>query len=84
MGVLRGVFVLKSGLRILIRAPEVPFFGTPKIAKWPILGVQILFLLFSILPSGQDQRVHTMQIKYIDVNMLKIESLTSLLGERQC
>ena len=25
MGVLGGVFVLKSGLRILIRAPEVPF-----------------------------------------------------------
>ena len=25
MGVLGGVFVLKSGLRILIRAPQVPF-----------------------------------------------------------
>ena len=25
MGVLGGVFVLKSGLRILIRTPEVPF-----------------------------------------------------------
>ena len=33
VGVLEGVFVLKSGLRILIRAPQVPFIGTPKIAK---------------------------------------------------
>ena len=30
MGVLGGVFVLKSGLRILIRAPEVPFSVPPK------------------------------------------------------
>ena len=30
MGVLGGVFVLKSGLRILIRAPEVPFLVPPK------------------------------------------------------
>ena len=29
MGVLGGVFVLKSGLRILIRAPEVPFSLPP-------------------------------------------------------
>ena len=29
MGVLGGVFVLKSGLRILIRAPEVPFLVPP-------------------------------------------------------
>ena len=42
MGVLGGVFVLKSGLRILIRAPEVPF-SVPQNSqthpKWPILGV---------------------------------------------
>ena len=30
MGVLGGVFVLKSGLRILIRAPQVPFLVPPK------------------------------------------------------
>ena len=36
MGVLGGVFVLKSGLRILIRAPQVPFLVPP---KTPILGV---------------------------------------------
>ena len=36
MGVLGGVFVLKSGLRILIRAPQVPFLVPPKM---PILGV---------------------------------------------
>ena len=36
MGVLGGVFVLKSGLRILIRTPEVPFLVPP---KTPILGV---------------------------------------------
>ena len=39
MGVLGGVFVLKSGLRILIRALEVPFLGPPKCQKWVILGV---------------------------------------------
>ena len=33
MGVLRGVFALKSGLRILIRAPEVPFLVPPKTPK---------------------------------------------------
>ena len=36
MGVLGGVFVLKSGLRILIRAPQVPYLVPP---KTPILGV---------------------------------------------
>ena len=35
----RGVFVLKSGLRILIRAPEVPFLVPPKRPEWVILGV---------------------------------------------
>ena len=30
MGVLGGVFVLKSGLRILTRTPEVPFLVPPK------------------------------------------------------
>ena len=35
-GGFRGVFVLKSGLRILIRAPQVPFLVPP---KTPILGV---------------------------------------------
>ena len=34
MVVLGGVFVLKSGLRILIRALEVPFLGPPKRQKW--------------------------------------------------
>ena len=34
-----GVFVLKGGLRILIRAPEVPFLAPPKKPKWPIFGV---------------------------------------------
>ena len=38
-GGFRGVFVLKSGLRILIRAPEVPFSVPPKEPKTPILGV---------------------------------------------
>ena len=40
MGVLGGVFVLKSGLRILIRAPQVPFLVPP---KTPILGVFAYF-----------------------------------------
>ena len=39
MGVLEGVFVLKSGLRILIQALEVPFLGPPKRQKRVILGV---------------------------------------------
>ena len=38
MGVLGGVFVLKSGLRILIRAPQMPFWYPPKRPKWVILG----------------------------------------------
>ena len=33
MGVLGGVFVLKSGLRILIQAPKSAIFCTPKMAK---------------------------------------------------
>ena len=33
MGVLGGVFVLKSGLRILIRASQVPFLVPPKTPK---------------------------------------------------
>ena len=39
MGVLGEVFVLKSGLRIFIRAPQVPFSVPPKKPKWPIFGV---------------------------------------------
>ena len=39
MGVLGGVFVLKSGLRILIRAPEVPFSVPPKTPKMGHFGV---------------------------------------------
>ena len=38
MGVLGGVFVLKSGLRILIRAPEVPFSVPPKTPKMGVFG----------------------------------------------
>ena len=38
MGVLGGVFVLKSGLRILIRAPEVPLSVPPKTAKMGVFG----------------------------------------------
>ena len=39
MGVLGGVFVLKSGLRILIRAPEVPFLVPPKRPFWVFLAI---------------------------------------------
>ena len=38
MGVLGGVFVLKSGLRILIRASQVPFLVPPKTAKMGHFG----------------------------------------------
>ena len=38
MGVLGGVFVLKSGLRILIRAPQVPFSVPPKTPKMGVFG----------------------------------------------
>ena len=41
MGVLGGVFVLKSGLRILIQAPEVPFSVppiTPKMGHFGCFG----------------------------------------------
>ena len=31
--------VLKSGLRILIRAPEVPFLVPPKLLKCPVLAI---------------------------------------------
>ena len=39
MGVLGGVFVLKSGLRVLIRAPQVPFSVPPKEPKTTKMGV---------------------------------------------
>ena len=39
MRVLGGVFVLKSGLRILIWAPEVPFSVPPKRPKWVFLAI---------------------------------------------
>ena len=38
-GGFRGVFVLRSGLWILIWAPEVPFLVPPKKPKWPIFCV---------------------------------------------
>ena len=38
MGVLEGVFVLKSGLRILIWAPQMPFSVPPKTPKMGVLG----------------------------------------------
>ena len=38
MGVLGGVFVLKSGLRILIQAPQVPFLVPPKTPKMGVFG----------------------------------------------
>ena len=38
MGILGGVFVLKSGLRILIWAPEVPFLVPPKTPKMGVFG----------------------------------------------
>ena len=38
MGVLGGVFALKSGLRTLIRAPEVPFSVPPKMPKMGVFG----------------------------------------------
>ena len=43
MGVLGGVFVLKSGLRILIRAPQVPFLVPPKAPKMGHFGCFWLF-----------------------------------------
>ena len=39
MGVLGGVFALKSGLRILIRAPQVPFLVPPKRPFWVFLAI---------------------------------------------
>ena len=41
MGVLGGVFVLKSGLRILIRAPQVPFLVPPKTPKMTHFPIEI-------------------------------------------
>ena len=38
MGVLGEVFVLKSGLRILIRAPQEPFLVPPKTPKMGVSG----------------------------------------------
>ena len=43
MGVLGGIFVLKSGLRILIRAPQVPFLVPPKTPKMGHFGCLLLF-----------------------------------------
>ena len=47
MGFLGGVVVLKSGHRILIRAPQVPFLVPP---KTPILGVFGYFIDFGHFP----------------------------------
>ena len=44
MGVLGGVFVLKSGLRILIWAPQVPFLVPPKTPKMGHFGCFWLFM----------------------------------------
>ena len=48
-GVLGEVFVLKSGLRILIWAPQVPFSVPLKNPKWVILGV---FGYFPLKPKN--------------------------------
>ena len=50
MGVLGGVFVLKSGLRILIRAPEVPFSVPPKKPKTPKM-THVVFKIRNPLPQ---------------------------------
>ena len=49
MGVLGGVFVLKSGLRILIRAPEVAFLVPP---EWLKLGHFSQFSHFGAAKNG--------------------------------
>ena len=41
MGVLGRVFVLKSGLRILIRAPEVSFSVPPKTGVFGLFSAQV-------------------------------------------
>ena len=60
MGVLGGVFVLKSGLRILIRALEVPSSESP---KWPKTAKMTHFGRFGgyqkcqlVVPSAEAQR----------------------------
>ena len=45
MGVLGVVLVYKSGLRILIRAPEVPFLAAP---KWLKLAIDFCHFLIEI------------------------------------
>ena len=47
MGILGGVFALKSVLKILIWAPEVPFSVPPKTPKMGVLGH---FIFFGQLP----------------------------------
>jgi hypothetical protein len=49
MGILGVVWVSKSGLGILIRAPEVPFLVPPKRPKQPKLPIFNTFAFFSIL-----------------------------------
>ena len=61
MGGFRGVFALKSGLRILIRAPEVPFSVPPKTPKMGHLGV---FLTILGLPKKELQVTIEAEKKY--------------------
>ena len=49
MGILGVVWVSKSGLGILIRAPEVPFLVPPKRPKQPKLPIFNTFAFISIL-----------------------------------
>ena len=53
MGVLGGVFVLKSGLRILIQAPQVPFSVPPKRPKWVFWSSSLLVLPNVFGPPGR-------------------------------
>ena len=57
-GVLGVVWVYKSGLRILIRAPKMPFLAPPKLAKIARLGEMRFKRPFSWNKFDQARRRH--------------------------
>ena len=66
MGVLGGVFVLKSGLRILIWAPQVPFL-VPKTPKTGHFGCFWLFWGYKnqIQPNPEEVGTRRLRMKFL-------------------
>ena len=84
MGVLGGVFVLRSGLRILIWAPQVPFSVPPKKAQngsfLAILLILVIFpLKFPLKPkTANGKKCPTAKTKTVLESVNKMEQLVGM------